>query len=377
MLGPGGYGQDKRLNMDNILAVPAQSEPSWASEAECITNADETPPYCVFTSHTFANGRGVSILTTPNRAKTLQRVPAFVDAEAMAGTNLEASPPFEERVLPGRGRGLIANKTLHRGDRIFAYSPILVLDEDAFQNLDEDKWIALETVAVAKLPLATRELFWELHGEPSVHPISDRIDTNAFEIEIGESTNYIVVPEIARLNHDCRPNAVYFFDTQTLTHHVHAITDIMPGTEITITYIDPRMPRQQRLTDLYTSWAFNCSCSTCSLHPKLANASDARLAEITALTEHLDEGSEASPQIAQALVSLHHQERLHGTSTNAYRLAALAFCAQGEHWTTVQYARLAVEFGLLSDGFRDDGVQLMMRLAEDPEAQTCWSRRRA
>lgn len=177
--------------------TPNSSEPSpWISEAECIETDDGTS-YCVYTSPTFANGRGISILTTPDRAETVQRLPAFTDAEAMAGANSEPAPPFEERVLPGRGRGLIANKTLHRGDRIFAYSPILVLDEDAFDNLDQKDWIAMETAAVEKLPLATRQSFWELHGEPSVNAISDRIDTNAFEIEIGDSTQYIVVPEIA------------------------------------------------------------------------------------------------------------------------------------------------------------------------------------
>lgn len=135
------------------------------------------------------------------------------------------------------------------------------------------------------------------------------------------------------------------------------------------------MQRKQRLIDLHTSWAFKCSCSTCSMHPKLVEASDARLADISSLTEQLEEEQEepgASTQIAQALISLHLQERLHGPLTNAYRFAALAFCAKGQRWTAIRYARLATEIGMLSDGFQDDNVQLMMRVADNPEAEACW-----
>lgn len=40
-----------------------------------------------------------------------------------------------------------------------------------------------------------------------------------------------------RINHDCRPNADYYFDPESLTQYVHALRPIVEGEEITITYI--------------------------------------------------------------------------------------------------------------------------------------------
>jgi hypothetical protein len=75
-----------------------------------------------------------------------------------------------------------------------------MLDADA-ENLDENEWVELENTAVNWLPPETRKLFWNLYGQPGVDPASDRINTNAFEIEIGELTHYAVFPEIAVSTH--------------------------------------------------------------------------------------------------------------------------------------------------------------------------------
>jgi SET domain-containing protein len=40
------------------------------------------------------------------------------------------------------------------------------------------------------------------------------------------------------MNHDCRPNADYYFDPETLAQHIHAIRPIAAGEEITISYIE-------------------------------------------------------------------------------------------------------------------------------------------
>lgn len=370
--------------LTSSFAANASSYP-WTSRNNCAES------FCVFSSKDFAGGRGISILTTPDRISSLQQLPAFVDAGVLSGINEQPLPPFEERELPGRGRGLIANKTLHRGDRIFAHTPILLLDGDSFGDLEKKEWLHLEHAAVNNLPLKSQEMFEELYGQPVTDPVSDRIDTNAFVLELDEATYYAVFPEIAvsisfyvsnietrisdnrqRLNHDCRPNAAYFFDRQTLTHYVHAITDITPGTEITITYIDPHMRRHQRLKKLSSLWGFTCSCSLCTLHPELARASDERLAQITTINERLEDWETAPPQMAQTLISLYEQERLYAPSSSAYWYAAATSCAEGLYWDTIRYARLAIEFGMLDYGFGDEEFQLMRRLAEEPEKESCW-----
>lgn len=43
---------------------------------------------------------------------------------------------------------------------------------------------------------------------------------------------------VSRFNHDCRPNANYWFDPTTLTHNIYATRQIAVGEEISLTYIE-------------------------------------------------------------------------------------------------------------------------------------------
>lgn len=183
------FGQDHL----NTVSLTYSSSP-WTSQDNCH-NSTET--FCVFSSKTFAGGRGISILTTIDRVENLQQLPAFVDENALSGVNEQPSPPFEEKELPGRGRGLIANKMLHRGDKIFAHTPILMLDSEIFGELETDQWLELEHAGVNNLPPKTKKMFSALYGSPVTDPVSDRIDTNAFVLDLHGVTYYAVFPETA------------------------------------------------------------------------------------------------------------------------------------------------------------------------------------
>ena len=107
------------------------------------------------------------------------------------------NPPYDIRELPGRGRGLIAKRGIHRGDLIFAHTPVLAMNPTAFELEEKDR-LSLGHKAVANLPEATQKLFLELHGHFGIEDqIDDRINTNAFELEIGEVGHHGVFPETA------------------------------------------------------------------------------------------------------------------------------------------------------------------------------------
>ncbi len=40
------------------------------------------------------------------------------------------------------------------------------------------------------------------------------------------------------MNHDCRANANYYFDLESLSQKVYAVKDIFPGEELTVGYIE-------------------------------------------------------------------------------------------------------------------------------------------
>lgn len=190
----------------NAFAFPSLSLPvvmeadSTTPHHHCQSKGNGSEPICVYSSPHFALGRGISIVTTQESMQRIQKLPAWTGRAAYKKSKINeqpASPPFEERDLPGRGKGLIANRTLHRGDRIFAHTPILLLHEEASDGLSKDAWAGLETAAVGELPSRAKALFWNLFGQPSHGPAGGRIDTNAFAVEIDDAEHYAVFPEIA------------------------------------------------------------------------------------------------------------------------------------------------------------------------------------
>ena len=112
---------------------------------DCQTEANL---FCAYSCPAFAQGRGVSIVSTDERMEIIQKLAAFRPTAASSGVNMRQPLPFEATELSGRGRGLVANKTLHKGDLILAHTPILVVDIDSCMNLDEMEWIEILKPAI-------------------------------------------------------------------------------------------------------------------------------------------------------------------------------------------------------------------------------------
>ncbi|UNI19305.1 hypothetical protein JDV02_005497 [Purpureocillium takamizusanense] len=399
-----------------ILDGPATSP--WTFKPLCIMPAGLKTPLCVFTSHAFANGRGISIVTSPRIASNIHNLTAFAQWDTLTQAGELAAPPFEVRELPGRGKGGIANTTLHRGDRILAATPALLIDMRVYSWLNEMDGIELERIAVRQLPPKAHEMFWELHNAPKTNSVRDRISINAFAVEAAGGRFSGVVLETSRFNHDCRPNSAYYFDEETLTHYTHAVTNISPGTEISLTYISPLSPRSHRQKSLASTWGFGCTCSQCSMHPKMVKQSDLRVNHIQNMTRmlygwhermaldqelaYVDEevaagakGAEEKkvrlsararalnrtiPHLsnqeviatAETIISMFRQERLDVYSSDAHLLAALAYCAEGRRFDTIRHAQLSIETGLIHEGLDDELHFDVAQLAKDPTTDPCW-----
>ncbi|PHH81042.1 hypothetical protein CDD80_4346 [Ophiocordyceps camponoti-rufipedis] len=362
----GGIASQMPLNVEAVTT----DHTSWTYVGNCAEDPGDEEPTCVFANSSFANGRGISVITSPRIAEIIAKSPAFLDASVLSDVNQYDSPPFEVRELPGRGKGLIANKTIHRGDRIFLSTPILMLGADSFEFNDDSVEEEQRYHAVTKLPSKTEMLFWALYGQMWKDPISDRVNTNSFGADIDDENFSIVFPEISRLNHDCRPNAEYYFNANTLTQSVVATTTITPGMEITISYIDVSQPRDKRLSQL-RNWGIECSCKACTQSSTLVEASDARLAQIAELDRNLSSAI-APPEVPEKLVKLYNEEGLFGFLGAAYRFAALSYCAQGKRSQAVEYAQMAFDSALSDNALNLNQAEYMKRLAQQPEKQRCW-----
>lgn len=182
------------------------------------------------------------------------------------------------------------------------------------------------------------------------------------------------------MNHACRPNAHYYFDAETLTQHVHALRTILPGEEITISYIDPAQTIEDRKASLETSWGFSCTCKACSAHKPIRDASDRRVHEIKRLTAMLQDHSanglitesKSGIDVANLLIELYRLEGMLGPVAEAYAWAALEYSSARMEWDAVRFANMAVEAGLLYGGPKDSDVLSMMALMSAPQRHWSW-----
>lgn len=317
--------------------------------------------------------------------------PAFTDADVTKGTNqdLVRTEPAKYKMerIEGKGMGVIATSFINRGELIMANTPSLMIDYGAFDDLEKEEYLALQAKAVDALPEGHREMFMRLsthdeEGDFSYLELVERVvNTNAFDIDPDQGDEeqehgfYVVFPEIARMNHDCRPNADYYYDEGRLTQWIHAVRDISPGEEVTVSYINPAQSQARREARLHRTWGFRCSCPACTGSEASRAASDERVRQAEELVGELKDygvGSRATPEMAELVVSLYEQERLWGVLYEAYAYAAIEWNGVGEPWTATRYARLAVEYGIYSVGEGDVDVGEMDALATDPWKHWSW-----
>ena len=362
----------------------------WAHSSPCFKSTKTDHNYCVFTDNGFAEGRGTSFVTTAERADHLATYPAFTEPDTIRGMNqdLVRTLPavYAMQEFPGKGMGLVAKSDIRRGDLIMANTVSLMIDYRVFDDLPDDEWMELQALAVDHLPGPHRSTLMNLSthnaGDLPHHERVNKITTtNAFDIDAGEGDEeqdsgfFVVFPEIARMNHDCRANADYYFDHKTLTQYIHAIRPIKAGEEITLSYINPRMKHDARKKKLQRIWGFGCVCNLCSRKAPRIAASDARITQIRDIMGEFtnwEADSRANPQMAELYISLHEQEELWGMMYEAYAYAAQEYNGVGDPWTAIKYAMLAVEFGVTAVGPEESSIVDMRKLAEDPWGHWSW-----
>jgi len=360
--------------------IAAATLDAWTEPPYCKPSLNGSQTFCVYTNATFASGRGISIVTTPQIAEMMADFLAFTDATLLDGLNQVDNPPYFSKALPGKGIGVIANRTLQRGHRVFAYSTVLIVHRGTLSQLDDDTRAELYHRAVDALPNKTKDLYMGLHGYVgTIDQVQDIMVTNAFQFYFGNDVAHNgVIPETSRMNHDCRPNVAYFFDPESLTHFSHAVRTIYPGEEITVTYIDNTVSYEKRQEDLNFSWGFDCSCSLCSSPRMFVDESDKRIdmmRNISRALKNWTENSTATVDMAETLIELYKLERLESAMGDAYQQAAMTYASFGQLYPAIKYGMLSVEYLLLTDGPVDSELLAMQEFSRDPMKHWSWMQR--
>jgi hypothetical protein len=167
---------------------------------------------------------------------------------------------------------------------------------------------------------------------------------------------------------------VAFYIDKNLTHHTHAIRDVQPGEELSISYLDSFGARSMRQERARSSWGFTCTCQQCSLPRPEVHESDKRLMAISQTEDKLGAMDDAvTPRMIEKLIRLYKEERMEFKIAGAYTLAALNYNRLGNERLARKYADLAVEAGVLESGPEAMDVLTMQELARDPRAHFTWN----
>jgi len=283
---------------------------------------------CVYTNTSFSNGRGISIFTTPQIATEFANLPPFQDPIVLNDIN-KPNGPWYTRKLPDKGVGMLAKKSIKPKEPITAFTPVLlVYMENALSTLERERFLRM---AIEQLPPKTRDAYLTLatiYGHKETI-IQDVLKANTFELQLSGERHMAIIPEPARMNHDCGPNAQYYLNPLTLIHTVHATRPIAPDEEITIAYSNPMEPHAIRQDNLLNTFHFHCSCSRCTN----GVASDANLAEIIRIQTVLSDWSpesKARPRDAETLLKLYRTEGLEAFMDTAYGYVSLTYNAVGD-----------------------------------------------
>ncbi|KAI0350800.1 SET domain-containing protein [Trametes cingulata] len=197
------------------------------------------------------------------------------------------------------GLGVFATLDIERGDCIIVERPLLVYPEllpyhrvappsHRYPELDE---------AAQHLSVEDREALYSLaHCQDlEASAVKGILDTNGLTLGTLVSGGFryaAVCRDISRVNHNCCPNAAYRFDSTSFTYELRALAPIPAGSQIFISYVDPALPRAQRIESL-SSYGFTCACTACSLSGPELVRSETRRALIRRADSNLAERNAA------------------------------------------------------------------------------------
>ncbi|UPX17426.1 uncharacterized protein EKO05_0007780 [Ascochyta rabiei] len=190
---------------------------------------------------------------------------------------------YTVRALPGKGYGCIALQHIPRGTRILTDTPLLSVPaavymgsdiEHAFGPLSPEQkglYLALHSghgqatsawpsTMHASVPTHERQRISEQHAArtgPHATLLS-LFQTNCMEMGHGAA----VFAHASRFNHACNPNACFSWNGAIGRETIHAMRDIGPGEEITLSYCDGQHDKRRRAWELL-HYGFVCACPAC------------------------------------------------------------------------------------------------------------------
>uniref|UniRef100_L2FM87 SET domain-containing protein n=1 Tax=Colletotrichum fructicola (strain Nara gc5) TaxID=1213859 RepID=L2FM87_COLFN len=350
------YDPEKNLGSSELSA--------WTHRPVC-TSPKTNSRYCAFVKDDFHGDSAVLVLTSPETAAGDLGLIEDSDPRWLSPGSSSLPPripPYEVRKVPGKELGVVANSTIRAGEVIMRDYPTILqtVSTEVWEQIDprEALWVLEE--GFVRLPEEVQIKVFELARSTGGHVLEDVLHTNTFAASFNNVSHYGLFTNIARINHDCRPNAVTRYSPRTLALEVVAYRDIQPGEELSISYSPLNMLYADRQRTLQ-EWGFNCTCSLCSSASAVA-ASDARRGRMQEIVSALNNKVFRSlparmAELAEELDGILKEEGLSAQKGDFYDILARAYVDMGEVETGRRYARLAVEKLVHFAGYDDERTE--------------------
>lgn len=279
-----------------------------------------------------------------------------------------ANSLVEVKSSPGKGLGVYALQDLEIGTIIIAESPIIRIKRPDFVKGTGYPIAAVSQLVRSGFDLLSPEeqedvLSLTYHATEQEERTSDKLGL-IFRSNAYKTDNDIgLFPKIARINHSCRPNTSYYWNSKQNKRIVYANRRIVKGEEVFDSYISLLLPQAGR-QKLLEPYGFVCSCEACALDNEAWRESDQRRVDIkkafrqleplltlqtSVRTESEKLKAEEDAEESLRLVQLVELEGLADYYANAYKIAAKGH-ARVEDWAAAtSWANKGYELRVMED----------------------------
>ncbi|KAH9820106.1 hypothetical protein DFH28DRAFT_1200861 [Melampsora americana] len=375
------YDSDQELKPGSSYPVNFERDGFLRDSCYPHPTDQKQEPVCIYLNGNFDRGQGIVFITRITDFK--EGLEQFTPFRSISGSKRVKRPDLPFKVIDMAhkgGKGAISDRKLHLGDSVITSHPVLVIAAEP-ESLNRSDWTKIRKRGINLLPLRTRDEIFKLHGvgENEEELAGSIIERNSFETRFGNQStlHFALVLTPSRLNHDCRPNVAFYFDDHALQVSMHAVRNISPGEELTISYRDMKLPRLERQQEL-EHYGFECTCSVCSLPDLAARISDDRIDEMFELDAILQDwsiDSFATPATSERLITLFKLERMDNGIEEAYTLASLSYNSVGDAERAKMYASLALAHGIVSSGPKWEDFDSVLQLEREPEQHWSYKKR--
>ena len=172
------------------IVLPSFNASPKTTELRASKKGEKKETFCVYTSTHFANGRGISMVTTPAVATSYVLESFSRDFQDDAALRNGGQMAYETKGTAGKGTGLFATRIIKAGDEIMEKHPTLLIHRALIAEGLLKERVGLLRIAIRQLPEETAKRFRALAKSRGGDEIDDIVATNGMGIRLGEGQGW-------------------------------------------------------------------------------------------------------------------------------------------------------------------------------------------